>query len=259
MRVEGIHAGSASALKSGAQKVDAISKSLQKQIENAQKQMQDLAKNEQMSPEDKMKKRQELQKQISDLNQQLRQHEMEVRRKQAEEARQKREREAQENGLDKQEKEREQKGGFSKDRMNAMLAADSAIKQASTGGGVVTRMEGEKHVLASEISTDRARGVNTAKKEERLSDLEKRMDDVIGTQIKTLAEANEKLDEVAEKENDEQEKDRDAKESKATGQAVDLKPDAGIAVPEDDAAMAEELARKTGKDQKPGQIIDERL
>lgn len=260
MRVEGINAGSASALKSGAQAVDAISKSLQKQIENAQKQMQDLAKNEQMSPEDKMKKRQELQKQISDLNQQLRQHEVELRRKQAEEARQKREREAQENGLDKQEREREQKGGFSKEGMNAMLAADSAIKQAGTGGSVVTRMEGEKHVLASEIKTDRSRGVNTAKKEEKLSDLEKRIDDVIGTQIKTLAEANKKLDEAAEKENGEREKDRDAKESKAAGRAVELKTGAEIAVSDDDdAAAARELAQKTEKDQRPGQIIDERL
>ena len=259
MRVEGIGAGQASALKTGVQAVDAISKSLQKQIENAQKQMQDLAKNEQMSPEDKMKKRQELQKQITDLNQQLRQHEVELRRKQAQEAREKREREAQESELNKQEREREQRGGFSKERMDAMLSADSAMKQADIGDGIITRLKGEKNVLASEIKMDRSRGVNTAKKEEKLSDLEKRMDDVQSAQIQTLAEADKKLDEAAEEENDDRTKDRKAKDGKAVDRTGELKRGSANGVPGDDATITEEIAQKMEKEQEAGQIIDERL
>ena len=284
MRVEGISTGQAPALKTGAQTVDAISKSLQKQIENAQKQLQDLAKNDQMPPEDKMKKRQELQKQISDLNQQLRQHEIELRRKQTEEAREKREREAQKNECEKREKE--QGSGLSKDSMNAMLTADSAVRQAGDTGRTVTRMKGEKSVLASEIRTDRSRGVDTAHKEEKLSDLEKRIDRAVGGQVKKLAEADKKLKDTAQKEYDERTKDKKAgdkdgrTEGKKSGTEGTRTGDAGAAdirmkdkkagnpdtwtaeesgVFEKADTLAEEIEQKTKKEQEPGQRIDRRL
>ena len=255
MRIEGIHAGAVSA-PGGTKTEDAISKSLQKQIENAQKQMQELAKNEQMSPEDKMKKRQELQKQITDLNGQLRQHEIELRRKQAEEAREKREREAQENGADRAQKEREQEIGFSEDGMNAMLKADSAMRQAHATDGVVTRMKGEKNVLAGEIKQDRSRGVDTTKKEEKLSDMESRIDSTIGAQIKTFAKAGKELNETAEKEYDEQVREKEEEADDLSGaEKTDLKNETSG----DDGTPAQELVQKMEKEGRPGQVIDERL
>ena len=257
MRVEGINAGQAPALRAGKKTEDAISMSLQKQIENAQKQMQDLAQNDQMPLEDKMKKRQELQKQITDLNQQLRQHEIELRRKQAEEAREKRAREAQENGS--AEKEQEQGSGISRDSMNALLSADATIRQADAGDRIVTQMKGERNVLAGEIRMDKSRGVNTAKKEERLSDLEKRMDQVTGAQIKTLAGANKKLNETAEKEAGERTKDEKAKNKKQADENGMPVTGTEYEAPEGGLLSAEELAEKMEKEQAPGKVIDERL
>lgn len=259
MRVEGIGAGAAPALKTGTQAVDATSRSLQKQIENAQKQMQELAKNDQMSPEDKMKKRQELQKQITDLEQQLRQHALELQRKQAEEARKKREQEEQERSAGRQ-KEQEQKGVMSKDSMNAMLSADSAVRQADANGTIVTRMEGEKRVLAGEIRQDKARGINTAKQEEKLSDMEERIRDVTGTQIKTLAEAGKKLQDTSKKEAEDRAKEAGkAEKDEKTGREEDMTYGISEGAEEDDAKNAAELAQKMKKEQMPGQLIDERL
>lgn len=269
MRIEGIGAGAVPAVGNRAQLVDATSKSLQKQIENAQKQMQALAKNDQLSPEDKMKKRQELQKQITDLNQQLRQHEIELRKKQTEEAREQRERERGEHETDR-EKEQEQMCAISKEGMSALLSADFAMKQAEKGDGVVTRMKGETRVLAGEIKQDKSRGVGTAKKEEKLSDLEKRIDDAVGGQIKTLAEANKKLADTSEEEyekrlRDEKKAGEDDRQAgnenvgKAVGSEGAAKTDAAEgawkAKNQDEEALAQRMKREQG----PGQTIDEQL
>ena len=64
---------------------DAVSDSLQKQINEKKRQLQELDKDEGLSPEQKAKKRQEIQQEISNLEMQKRQHEMEMKQKKREE------------------------------------------------------------------------------------------------------------------------------------------------------------------------------
>lgn len=181
---------------------DPISKSIQKQIANAQKRLQELSANQDLSMEEKMKKRQEIQQEITNLNQQLRQHQIEQRRERQEKAREAAKDNASKNQNPANAKKQAGNTGFSKAGMQAMVSADVSQKQAQELGGVVTRMEGQAHVLAGEIKQDKNRGVNVEKKESELAKLENRIEKATDSQISMLADAKKEMDRAAESDKD---------------------------------------------------------
>lgn len=146
---------------------DSVSKNIQNQIANKQKQLQELSSNEEMSLEEKMKKRQEIQQEITTLNQQLRQHQIEQRKEQQSKGSSM---EDMLGGSQKSIKTGKQNSGLSQSNMQAMISADSSMKQAKVQGSVAVQMEGKASVLESEIKMDQGRGQSTKKKEEELAD-----------------------------------------------------------------------------------------
>ena len=166
----------------GSAATDSVSKSLQNQIANAQKQLQDLAANPEMTPEDKMKRRQEIQQEITALNQQLRQHQMDQRKEQQ---------------AKKAEKTETTANGMSKDSMQAMISAESAMKQAKVQGSVATKMEGRAGILKAEIKQDAARGGDVEKKQKELAEVEQKAQAADAAQLTTLAQANQEMEGAA--------------------------------------------------------------
>lgn len=176
------------------QLTDAYSKNLQNQIENAKKRLQELSTNTEMPPEEKMKKRQEITKEINDLQNQLRQHEIELRKQ----AQQQKEAAKDQNAQgDRQAKEEKGNAGLSGEHMQALVMADSSMKQAQVHGKVKTEMEGRAGVLSAEIKQDRGKGLDTSAKESALAELEQKAADEAGAQIGILAEAGRKLQEAS--------------------------------------------------------------
>lgn len=197
-------AGTSAISMSSQQGMDSYSKSLQKQIADAQKQLQELAQNKEMDPEIKMKKRQEIQKQISDLNMQLRQHQMEERKKAQEEKRQKSE----------PKKSEENATGLSQKNMEAMISADSSMKQADVYGSTAKDMENGARIKRSEIARDGGSSHRTSNdsvaissKWDAVESMESKAQAATVSQASTLAEANDKLRDV----NTEREDGSDAK------------------------------------------------
>lgn len=195
---------------------DAVSKSIRKQIANAQKALQELSGNKELTAEEKMKKRQELQQQITDLNQQLRQHQMEQRRE-----KQKAQKEAaeQQNNGNRQEQKKQQEQGLSRAGMEALVSADTAMKQAKSYGSVASRLEGEARTIQSDIKLDQKRDQDVEGKLSRLAELEERVEKAKASQIGVLEEAGEEIRKTEEKEREkkaehtsEQEKIREEEE-----------------------------------------------
>lgn len=173
---------------------DSVSRSIQNQIANAQKQLQELSSNEDMTPEEKMKKRQEIQQEITTLNQQLRQHQIEQRKEQQSKGASM---DDMLGGKRKAAKSGNKGSGLSQVSMQAMISADSSLKQAKVQGSVATQMEGKAGVLESEIKMDKGRGASTEKKEEELADLQAKAQSATAAQISTLADAGKVMEEAA--------------------------------------------------------------
>lgn len=204
MRVNGVSgagnmvSGTAGMSPGAGEPMDEVSKSLQKQIENLQKQLKELSANQETPAEIKMKKRQELQKQISELQAQLRQHQMEVKR---EEAQKKEEKNSQDNVFDScriSEEGRKQNAGLSAGSMEAMLSADTAMKQADVHGSTAQKMENRAGVLEVEIKLDKARNGDTAAKEAELADVKAVAGKATASQMESLSQANEVMKEASE-------------------------------------------------------------
>lgn len=199
---------------------DSFSKNIQNQIANAQKQMQELGDNKEMSVEDKMKKRQEIQKQISDLQNQLRQHQMEQRMQN-----QQKKGSSMDDMLGgKSQTRKPSKGGsgMSSASMQAIISADSSMKQVKTQGAVKTEMEGKAGILKSEIKLDEARGNDVTKKKEELAEVESKAEDITASQMSILSETQKNLEEAA-KEDQKVSKteDKDKTKKKDTDNKVD--------------------------------------
>ena len=181
---------------------DSVAKSIQNQIANAKKQLQELASNKDMQPEEKMKKKQEIQQEINNLNQQLRQHMSEKRNEQ---------RQKTQNTQDTQ--------NTSQTDIQAMISADSAMKQAKVQGSTAKGLEGKANVLKVEIKLDAGRGGNAEKKREQMSSLAS-----ANRKVKEAQEAA--REETADKEEDKKER-VETKNEKANdvgiGAAVDVK------------------------------------
>lgn len=173
---------------------DSVSKNIQNQVANAQKQLKEISSNEDMTMEEKMKKRQEIQKKIADLNLQLRQHQIEQRKEQ----------QSKDTSMDnmlgeKQNTETTKSGnkvnGLSQASMQAMISADSSMKQAQVQGSVSTKMEGKAGVLKAEIKQDAGR--NTEAKEAELAEVEQKARNARTSQINTLTSTNQIMDKTA--------------------------------------------------------------
>jgi len=172
---------------------DSVSKNIQNQIANAQKALQELSSNKDMELEEKMKKRQEIQQEITSLNQQLRQHQIEQRKE-------KQKGTSVDHMLDGNQKavKGENGGsGLSQASMQAIISADSSMKQAEAQGSLNTQMEGRARVLKSEIEMDKSRGMNTEKKEKDLADLQERAQAATSSQLSMLADASKVMEEAA--------------------------------------------------------------
>ena len=174
---------------------DSISKNIQKQIANAQKRLQELSSKKDMTPEEKMKKRQEIQQEITSLNQQLRQHQIELRKEQQSKG----------TSMDdmlggnqnaKQAKQDSKGSGLSQASMQAMISADSSMKQAQVQGGVATEMEGRARVLESELKMDKKGGASTERKEGELASLRQKAVDATASQMSALVDANKTIKEA---------------------------------------------------------------
>lgn len=185
---------------------DPVSKNIQRQIESTQKQLQELNANREMSAEDKMKKRQELQGEINDLNMQLRQHQIEQRKEKQQE------KSSSDNIFDSASqpsgntvKAGKQTSGLSQTSMEAMISADTSMKQVAVQGSVATKMEGRAGVLDIEIKLDSGRpgaeGV-VEKKQAELADVEQKAQDATAKQLGTLAEANKTMQDAAKADSD---------------------------------------------------------
>ena len=96
--------------------------------------------------------------------------------------------------------------------MQAMISADSSMKQAKVQGSVAVQMEGKASVLESEIKMDQGRGVSTEKKEEELANVQSKAQAATASQMSALADANDIAKEASEKEDttqtDENKKDK---------------------------------------------------
>lgn len=173
------------------QENDPVSKRIQNQIANAQETLQSLSANEEMSAEDKMKKRQEIRQEITKLNQQLRQHQIEQRRQQQ------REKSSAEEEMTGSKNTSAGKGtGLSQAGMEAMIRADSSVKQAKAQGSVATQMAGRAGVLASEIKQDKGSGANTEKKEAELAEYQAKAQSAMTAQMSSLAQGKQSIKEV---------------------------------------------------------------
>lgn len=198
--------------------MDNVSKDLQRQIANAQKKMQELSSNEDMTLEEKMKKRQEIQQEISNLNQQLRQHQMEQRRERQSEGTSMDDMRADDHKAGASQQSG-RKSGLSQGSMQAMISADSSMKQAKVLGSMATRMEGQAGVLETEIKLDRGRGQDTADKEAELADLKEKTQAATNSQISALASAGKTMKESAEEEREAGEVSEDAEDTVSAGKS----------------------------------------
>ena len=178
-------------LRNGGMQSDSYTKNIQRQIADAQQKLQDLSSNEELSLEDKMKKRQEIQQEITNLNQQLRQHQMEQRREQ-----QSQKSSSMDDMIAGTKHTSAKKGtGLSQASMQAIISADTSMKQANVQGSVAAGLKGRAGVLESEIRQDAGKG-NTEKKEQELADIQGKVQSATAQQMSMVARANQEVEEA---------------------------------------------------------------
>lgn len=190
---------------------DSVTKNIQNQIRNAQKQLQEIGADKNMTPDEKVKKRQEIQQEIATLNQQLQQHLAEKRKAQQEQrAAEKADRQRNQNSQNEQTAAKNT--GIPRAGMQAMLSADTSLKQAKVQGNVANRMENRADVLKAEIKQDG--GQDTSAKKAELAEAQQKAETAEAAQMSSLAEANQTLAEAA-KADAAEAKDADAAATKA--------------------------------------------
>ena len=171
---------------------DPMVRDLQRQIEDLQKRMKELSSNPELTMEMKAKKRQELQKQISDLEMQLRQRQMEVKREEAMKRSSKDYSKDEMLGTEQQSngKAGKKSAGLSAGSMEAMISADTSMKQADVHGSVARKMEGRAGVLEAEIKQDEGLGFSVPEgKREQLAEVETKANEATVAQMGALAQA----------------------------------------------------------------------
>ena len=228
---------------------DSVSKNIQNQIANAQQKLQDLSSNEEMSLEDKMKKRQEIQQEINNLNQQLRQHQIEQRKEQ--QSKNSSSMDDMVAGTSNTSKKKDT--GLSQASMQAMICADSSMKQAKVQGSMATQIQGRASVLESEIKQDAGKG-NTEKKEEELAELQAKAQSATAAQMSTLVDANKSVEEVAKAENSNTE---DTATKNNTDKSEKTQESAGAAAEETDSVKNTDIKGETQVTYTPIGIMSE--
>lgn len=178
--------------------MDSYSKDIQNQIARAQKELQEIAANEELSVEEKMKKKQEIQKHIMDLNNELRQHQIEQRRQQQQEKASKMQEALGGKQGDKTD-EKNDENGISDTRMEAMISADTFVKQAKVQSSVSKSLERSAGILETEIKLDGKRA-DPKKKQAEISDLTSKSQAAMKASLLSLQEADTALKEAIEKE-----------------------------------------------------------
>ena len=202
---------------------DALTQSLQKQINDAQQQIRDLAENDTMTSEEKMKKRQEIQQYIAELNNQLRQHQMELKREEREKAQEEIKKSAENSSnADKND------DSMSQIDMKSLISADSAIGQAKESGKVAIKLKGREGVLNSEIKLDKSRGVDVEDKLEELSKTKQGIYNAETKQFDVLKDAREELEEA--EENKEEAEKNDVKRNTKDGKPVEEEKEPEVSV-----------------------------
>ena len=230
---------------------DSVSRNIQNQIANAQQKLQDLSSNKEMSLEDKMKKRQEIQQEINNLNQQLRQHQIEQRSKQ-----QSKNSSSMDDMMAGTNSTSAKKGtGLSQASMQAMISADSSVKQAKVQSSTATQLEGRAGVLESEIKQDKGSGANTGKKEEELADLQVKAQSATAAHMSTLADANKTMEEAAKDGYEEVSENQEA----VAGEDAETEETASEEYEENegDEAVSEEALQEDGSLQKDDSAYEE--
>lgn len=202
---------------------DALTQSLQKQINDAQQQIRDLAENDTMTSEEKMKKRQEIQQYIAELNNQLRQHQMELKREEREKAQEEIKKSAENSSnADKND------DSMSQINMKSLISADSAIGQAKESGKAAIKLKGREGVLNSEIKLDKSRGVDVEDKLEELSKTKQGIYNAETRQFGVLKDAREELEEA--EENKEEAEKNDVKRYTKDGKPVEEEKEPEVSV-----------------------------
>jgi hypothetical protein len=249
MNISGISGNISQAPQQGAGKaMDAQSRNIQKQITEAQKKLQELSVRGDLSQEEKMKKRQEIQKQIGDLNMQLRQHQTEVKRQEQEEKKAAESAAGKQNGGG-------QDTGFSAAGMQAVLSADTTMKQAQVQRGAAAKLEGRANVLEAEIQQDGRTGGNTERKEAELAEVRERAKTAGESGMNTLKEAGRKAEGAGNTE-------PEGRTNKAEGKAGKAEEEAGGRKTEGEkTGQTDNNGEEAGdKEQKePGMYVDVRL
>ena len=202
MKVDGTGSGSViqGAQLGMGQQTDAVSRDLQRKIEDAQKKLQEISSDKEMSEEEKMKKRQEMQKQISELQNQLRQHQIQQKREAAGKTEKKN---SGGNSMKKSEgksstgKKGKQAAGLSQAGMTSLLSADAALDRAQIQESAAAKMNGKANVLKIEIQQDQATHGDTTRKQEELAAVEQRASNAVSDQMESLKEAGNTLQEAA--------------------------------------------------------------
>lgn len=80
--------------------------------------------------------------------------------------------------------------GISRQKMHAIVSADSSLQQANRQGTVIARTGDGIAILKSEMNQDEMRGVNTERKQADLEKMEKTEQQAIAFQSSILSEAN---------------------------------------------------------------------
>ncbi len=175
--------------------------SLQRQIEEKKKQLQEIGKDDRLSPEQIQKRRQSIEQEIAELEAQKNQAEIAAKQKERESA------EARQAKNSEDTINRNKDGDTSKISsrgMKALITASQAMEMADVKNGVKTSLEDDAGILESEIKLDQARGVDTTKKEEKLSEINAKASDLNRKTLDDLDKANEEIRSTRDNERDEQ-------------------------------------------------------
>ncbi len=151
---------------------DGMATAIQKQMTNVQNQMRGIAANEELSREEKESAKKELQRHLQDLNDQLARKKAELHKDGGEKAAVYPPKSAVGAGDEAVDIL------FEEEFLQGVLNTDSSIKQVGAARIAMMKMRARAKTLETEIQLDNARGVSTAKKEELLSSLKSRLQDI---------------------------------------------------------------------------------
>ena len=98
--------------------------------------------------------------------------------------------------------------------MQALISADSSMREVKVQGAVRTEMKDKTGILETEIKLDKAGGVDTTAKEEELAETEQRVQNIAASQASSLSEVSDKLREASKEDTGVHGTDRDDSEDK---------------------------------------------